>query len=220
MFSENSWILAFDTSAAHCAAALLSGDRMMAGRQEEMARGQAEHLFPLLEALLAEGGLGWSDLSAVAVGVGPGNFTGLRIAVAAARGLALSLEIPAVGVTTFEALAEGTAGAVLAIVDARQDRLYAQWRTPAGNGEPVTCTLDTLPAAPGPGAATVVGHRAAEVALRLGVQALPAHLPLAEAIGRRATARLAAGATDGPPLPLYLREADAAPAGPPPARPG
>ncbi|MBE0452687.1 tRNA (adenosine(37)-N6)-threonylcarbamoyltransferase complex dimerization subunit type 1 TsaB [Roseovarius autotrophicus] len=97
-------VLGFDTSAAHCAAALLAGDRVLAWRAEEMGRGQAERLMPLLGAVLAEGGATWRDLARIGVGIGPGNFTGIRIAVAAARGLALSLEIPAIGVSTFDAI--------------------------------------------------------------------------------------------------------------------
>ncbi|MEY4983807.1 MAG: hypothetical protein RIR62_2073, partial [Pseudomonadota bacterium] len=75
-------ILAFDTSAAHCAAAFLSGDRLIALRHEAMDKGQAERLIPLLDEVLAKGGATWADLSALAVGTGPGNFTGVRIAVA------------------------------------------------------------------------------------------------------------------------------------------
>ncbi|MHA6345530.1 tRNA (adenosine(37)-N6)-threonylcarbamoyltransferase complex dimerization subunit type 1 TsaB [Roseivivax sp. CAU 1761] len=98
-------VLAFDTSAAHCAAALLSGDRIRALRAEEMARGQAERLVPLLEEVLDEAGARWGDLDRLGVGIGPGNFTGLRIAVACARGLALGLGRPAIGVSTFDAIA-------------------------------------------------------------------------------------------------------------------
>ena len=96
-------LLAFDTSAAHCAAAVLLGERVVV-RVEVMAKGQAERLVALLDEVLAEGGVGWGDLSAIAVGTGPGNFTGIRIAVSLARGLALGLGVPAVGVTGFEAL--------------------------------------------------------------------------------------------------------------------
>ena len=70
-----------------------------------MDRGQAERLLPMLEEMLAEAGVGWRDLDGIGVVTGPGNFTGVRLAVAAARGLALALGIPAVGVTVFEALA-------------------------------------------------------------------------------------------------------------------
>ncbi len=96
-------VLAFDTSAAHCAAALLTGDKAVT-RVEPMAKGQAERLVPMLDEVLADAGLQWRDLDAIAVGTGPGNFTGIRIAVALARGLALGLGIPAVGVTGFEAV--------------------------------------------------------------------------------------------------------------------
>ncbi|WP_170562845.1 tRNA (adenosine(37)-N6)-threonylcarbamoyltransferase complex dimerization subunit type 1 TsaB [Ruegeria atlantica] len=116
-------ILAFDTSAAHCAAALLCGDQIVTSRIETMSRGQAERLMPLLEEILAETGYDWKDLSALGVGVGPGNFTGIRISVSAARGLALGLGVPAVGVTGFDALAETSKDALPAI-RAPRDQVY------------------------------------------------------------------------------------------------
>ncbi len=67
-----------------------------------MDRGQAERLFPMLHELQHEYGIRWTDIAAIGVGTGPGNFTGIRIGVAAARGLALSLGVPTVGVTAFE----------------------------------------------------------------------------------------------------------------------
>ena len=120
-------ILAFDTSAAHCAAALLSGDKIVVSRHEDMARGQAERLMPLLEETLSEGGKTWRDLTAIGVGIGPGNFTGIRISVAAARGLALSLGVPAVGVSSLEAQALDTPRPVWSLIDARRDHLFAQY---------------------------------------------------------------------------------------------
>ena len=95
-------ILAFDTSAAHCAAVLLIGDRIVAQSFRELEKGQAECLMPMLQAVMDDGGAVWEELDAIGVGTGPGNFTGIRISVSAARGLALALGIPAVGVTTFE----------------------------------------------------------------------------------------------------------------------
>jgi tRNA A37 threonylcarbamoyladenosine modification protein TsaB len=86
---------------------LLGGGRVLVTRAEEMGRGQAERLIPLLEEVLAEGGVTWRDLARIGVGIGPGNFTGIRISVAAARGLALALEIPAIGVSTFDAICAG-----------------------------------------------------------------------------------------------------------------
>lgn len=116
-------ILAFDTSAAHCAAALLSGDRIVAQRAEAMGRGQAERLFPLLDEMLSQAHVAWRDLSRIGVGIGPGNFTGIRISVAAARGLALSLGVPAIGVSTFDAIRHGQASA-RAAVPAPRDHVY------------------------------------------------------------------------------------------------
>ena len=118
-------VLGFDTSAAHCAAALLCGDRIVASVHEDMARGQAERLMPLLEEVLAHGGVAWSALDAIGVGTGPGNFTGIRISVATARGLALGLGCPAIGVNGFDALAYDArdTGAIGAVA-APRDHLY------------------------------------------------------------------------------------------------
>ncbi|MEM6759301.1 MAG: tRNA (adenosine(37)-N6)-threonylcarbamoyltransferase complex dimerization subunit type 1 TsaB [Pseudomonadota bacterium] len=96
-------VLGFDTSGAYCAAAIVRGDQVIAAHAEDMARGQAERLVPLLEELLAQAGVTWQELSALAVGIGPGNFTGIRIGVATARGLALGLACPAIGVSGFAA---------------------------------------------------------------------------------------------------------------------
>ena len=98
-------VLAFDTSGPWCAAAVIVGGATRAFRHLDMARGQAEALMPLLDTVLADAGLGWSDFAAIGVGVGPGNFTGIRISVATARGLSLALGVPAIGVDRFAALA-------------------------------------------------------------------------------------------------------------------
>lgn len=99
--------LGFDTSAAHVAAALHCEGRALPARAEMMARGQAEALFPLINDVLDEAGLTLDDLGAIGVGIGPGNFTGIRISVAAARGLALGLGIPAIGISSFDAATGG-----------------------------------------------------------------------------------------------------------------
>ncbi len=88
-----------------------------------MARGQAERLIPLLQQVLNDHGAVWNDLDAIGVGVGPGNFTGIRISVSAARGLALGLGKPAIGVSNLEAQAYGLDGPVLRCPDARRDRI-------------------------------------------------------------------------------------------------
>ncbi|WP_210527992.1 tRNA (adenosine(37)-N6)-threonylcarbamoyltransferase complex dimerization subunit type 1 TsaB [Rubellimicrobium arenae] len=199
-------ILAFDTSAAHCAAALLSGDRVLAAREEAMATGQAERLLPLLEGILREEGATWADLAALGVGTGPGNFTGVRIAVAAARGLALGLRIPAIGVTAFEALAWGR-DAVLAARDARLGQVHVQAFGPVAFGPLTVGPEDPLPVLP-PGT-PCVGHAADDLAARTGGMAAEPLVPLAVATARIALRRRQG---DNPrPAPLYLRAADAAP---------
>ena len=116
-------VLGFDTSAAHCAAAVVCGDRVLAERAEAMTKGQAERLFPLIGEVMAQAGLAWSDLDAIGVGIGPGNFTGVRISVAAARGLALSLGIPAIGISATEAAACGAPRPCRAVVPLRGDEV-------------------------------------------------------------------------------------------------
>ncbi|KFI33581.1 peptidase M22 [Haematobacter missouriensis] len=214
-------ILAFDTSAAHCAAALLSGDRLLVSRQEDMEKGQAERLMPLLEELLAEAQAGWRDLSALGVGVGPGNFTGIRIAVAAARGLALSLGLPAIGVSRFEALAVGTRRPVLVSLDARRDHVWlCPLRTEGellsqGIGEgAVLVDPNCLPEGLAESQLPVLGHRAVEIAHLTGGTALGPGMPVAEGVARLAAERR--HRPSPPPAPLYLRPADAAPPADPP----
>jgi tRNA threonylcarbamoyladenosine biosynthesis protein TsaB len=203
-------ILAFDTSAAHCAAALLIGDRIVASAFEPMEKGQAERLLPLLQEVLAEAGLGWRDLTALAVGTGPGNFTGVRIAVAAARGLALSLDIPAIGVTRLEATAHGLPRPVVVVEDARRAEVYVQEFDPEPGAARVT-ELAALPVETG--AQDFVGTAAALAAEATGGRALVQPLPLTHAM-----ALIAAGRTGAQPrpAPFYLRGADAAPPSDPP----
>ncbi|AZV80265.1 tRNA (adenosine(37)-N6)-threonylcarbamoyltransferase complex dimerization subunit type 1 TsaB [Parasedimentitalea marina] len=187
--SSEPLVLGFDTSAAHCAAALLRGDTIVAERLELMTRGQAERLMVLLEEVLSEGGAAWADLSAIGVGVGPGNFTGIRIGVSAARGLALGLDIPAVGVTGFEARA---ADGALVAIPAPREQVYA-------------ALLDQAPR-------LMPAQEAAEAARSAGLTFAPEATPadLAEAIARCAALRFNDN-TLPPPAPLYLRAADAAP---------
>ncbi len=180
-------LLAFDTARAHCAACLLLGDRAVV-RVDEMAKGQAEHLMPMLEEVLAVEGLTWQDLKAIGVGTGPGNFTGIRISVSAARGLALGLALPAVGVTHLEAQVHGIPRPVTAICPAPRGQMYVQdFDDQSGD---VALLPDTD----------------ARVATAPGVLS-PARL--IENIARIASA----GALGSPPrpTPFYVRAADAAP---------
>ena len=204
-------ILAFDTSAAHCAAALLSGDKAIV-RIDEMAKGQAEHLMPMLEEMLSQQGLSWTDLAAIGVGVGPGNFTGVRISVAAARGLGLGLGKPAVGVTSLEALTFESTGDVIACIDARRGRAYVQ---PFFDGVPMSnASMHDIDAVARLSASPttdprLVGPLAAPIHEHIGWQVIaPKYEPI-EAMARIARQRI--NIEVGRPTPLYLRPADAAP---------
>ncbi|MGL4321770.1 MAG: tRNA (adenosine(37)-N6)-threonylcarbamoyltransferase complex dimerization subunit type 1 TsaB [Paracoccaceae bacterium] len=202
-------ILAFDTSAAHCAAALLLDGQILADVLEPMEKGQSERLMPLLEELVAP--YGWQALTAIAVGTGPGNFTGVRIAVAAARGLALGLGIPAIGVTRLEALAHGLPRPVTVIEDARRNEAYVQCFDSTGpHAARLIAIADSLP----DDGSMLTGSAAGAVAPDR-VQAPPA-LPIAHAIARIAASRLHLASPR--PAPFYLRGADAAPPSDPPPK--
>ncbi|MFU8881421.1 MAG: tRNA (adenosine(37)-N6)-threonylcarbamoyltransferase complex dimerization subunit type 1 TsaB [Rhodobacterales bacterium] len=183
-------ILAFDTSGAHCAAALLRGETILAATSEAMGRGQAERLVPLLDDLIRGAGLDWRDLRALAVGIGPGNFTGIRISVATARGLALALDIPAIGISTFEAITASATLPHLAAVPAPQGKVYI-----APNGQ-----------AP----ALVSMEAAHDMGRPLALPPPPGDLTITMA--HVARAKLLAGDVMHAPAPLYIRPADAAPA--------
>lgn len=189
-----------------------------------MGRGQAEHLMPLLEAVLTEKGLTWRDLDAIAVGIGPGNSTGIRISISAARGLALALGIPAIGVSSFELMRDpmGLAAhpAEIVSLSAPRDQAYVQTFR---YGKPTGAPRLIDPASPPedlrlPVNMRVRGHRADDIARPFDADADPAQL---DEIGRRlvrcAQWRLVLGQEKPPaPAPLYVRPADAAPSKTPP----
>lgn len=207
--SENPTVLAFDTSAAHCAAALLIGDRIVS-RTDDMARGQAEHLMPMLQDVLAAQGLTWRDLDVIGVGTGPGNFTGIRMSVSAARGLALGLARPAVGVSVLEAQAFGTSGPVLSTRRAPRDMLYVQRLTDGWpDAAPIFSDLAGALALVAQDNMTVLGN-AADMFPRLAM-GTPA-VSVVEGIALLAADPIYRMDHDDRPAPLYLRSADAAPA--------
>jgi len=177
-------ILAFDTSAAHCAAALLKGGRIVSSCSEALSRGQAERLMPLLEELLKETNQNWQDLDAIGVGTGPGNFTGIRISVSAARGLALGLSIPAVGINGFDALDLIKPQNHLSAISAPRDQIYIRNQTGVPELIPQAAVNDPL----------FLNNRPQ-------LQA--------EAIARIAAERWIS--TNASPAPLYVRPANAAP---------
>lgn len=185
-----------------------------------MERGQADRLMPLLEDLLAEAGLAWRDLGAIGVGVGPGNFTGVRIGVSAARGLALGLGIPAVGVSGFEQMLQGYgyAGRLMVSLPAPAGQAYIQTflgTTPLGPPALLTPGHEA-PHLQQPGLC-VIGHEAEAVARGLGAEhdgerwAEMAKVKRGATLAVIALRKLKEGRAGSRPAPLYLRPPDAAP---------
>ncbi|MGY4328805.1 tRNA threonylcarbamoyl adenosine modification protein YeaZ [Bradyrhizobium sp. LB7.2] len=136
-------ILAIDTALEACAAAVLDTDagQLLAQEQLLMKRGHAEALMPMIARVMLSANLAFTSLDRIAVTMGPGSFTGLRVGISAARGLALAAKRPAVGLTTLSAYAATVVGQsgtapVISAIDARHDHIYfqivARRRQPAG----------------------------------------------------------------------------------------
>jgi tRNA threonylcarbamoyladenosine biosynthesis protein TsaB len=123
--SDHGIILAVDTALGACSVAVLDGETILAHHFEEMARGHAEALAPMVEAAMRKAGVKFAALDRLAVTAGPGTFTGQRVGLAFMRGMRVALKKPLIGVTTLEAmaLATGTARAA-AIHDAKRNEAY------------------------------------------------------------------------------------------------
>jgi len=219
-------ILGFDTATNACSAALWRDGAVVARRHEPMARGHAERLMPMILEVMAEAAVDFADLDAVAVTNGPGAFTGLRIGLAAARGLALASGLPCLAVTTLEAVAAGVADAerqgrlLLVALDAKRADIYAQAFAPdrAPVGAARALLPDALPAllaagrnGQSRGPVTVVGDAAERALAALDAAGMEASasaapgLPDAALVAAIAAARWAPGAASPAPRPLYLR---------------
>ena len=205
-------ILAIDTATAACSAALMAGGAIIAARHVAMLRGHAEALLPMVEEVMAEAGVAYGALDLIAATVGPGAFTGLRVGLAAARGLAVAGGLPIIGVTTLEALAHGVdpgkreGQSLVAVLDARRGEVYYQ---------PFDAALAPLaPPRVGPaeavelprGPVLLVGDGAGLVPAAGPVEIIEDLLPDAAVVAAIAAARFdACRPPEGPPEPFYLR---------------
>ncbi|MEH0195011.1 tRNA (adenosine(37)-N6)-threonylcarbamoyltransferase complex dimerization subunit type 1 TsaB [Caulobacter sp. CCNWLY153] len=203
-------VLSVDTCLAASSVAVIEGGRVLAARSEPMTRGHQERIAPLAKEVAAEAGIVFSDLDRIAVTVGPGSFTGLRVGLSFAKGLAEALSIPCVGINSLEALAasSGASGFVAAVLDAKMAQVYLQ----VFDGGKALMAPDALDIGSATarlaelysgGAATLVGSGAV---LLEGVLPEATRLDLAAA-DPVAIARLAAArpAPTHSPRPLYLR---------------
>lgn len=184
--------LAIDTTAAQCAVALVSGDQEKV-RSERMERGHAERLMQMIEEVTGED---YERLDRIAVCTGPGSFTGIRVGLSAARGLAMGLGVPCIGISRFEVLAfmHGPAdGEIIVSIRGRGDVIYLQnFR----NGGPENSPYQSTEMPEG----QVCGD---------GVPGADISAALIDPV---ALARLSALRPDSAyPAPLYLRDAEAAP---------
>ena len=179
-------VLAFDTSGPFCAAAVLINGEVTACRADDMARGQAEAIMDIIVDVLTTSGVTLQEVSRIGVGTGPGNFTGIRISVSAARGFGLSLGIPAIGVNGFDATLYRQSDDAVACLPAIRDQIYF-------SGHDLN---------------TQLGDR--DQAARLGRPLIDRPDP-AQLV--KNIARIAENA-DGfhRPVPMYVKPADAAPA--------
>ena len=207
-------ILALDTCLGACSVAVCEDDRALAMASEAMTRGHQERLAPMVREVMAKAGLEFAELDRIAVTVGPGSFTGLRVGLAFAKGLALALDRTCVGVSVLEALGRGAprAGFVAACVDAHRGQVYLQaFIDGQAVMAPDVLPVDTAAArlvelyAGGPAALVGSGAPLLHPALPIATaepEALPDPLAIA-ALARAARSPLV------PPRPLYLRAPDA-----------
>ncbi len=197
-------LLALDTSANMVSVALLDENRVFGYAQEEMERGHAERLMPMIEALLENTGKKLKEINAIAVTVGPGSFTGVRVGLAAAKAFGLALKIPVYGVTCFEAAAFGILKSVGVVLDTKRDDYYVAFFDENGNivSEPAVLTTEQLkekmPFA-------VVGSGADRLQSEIDCAVIQKISPVAVSVGKVALSRLD---KPMPAQPLYLRDAD------------
>ena len=202
-------IVSLDTSSQVSSVAVLSEERVAAEVSMQGALTHSETLMPHIELALQMAHAKKTELDGIAVSIGPGSFTGLRIGLAAAKMMAYALNIPMICVPTLEALACHYAGSVglriLPMMDAQKGNVYVQefrWR-PEGEDVrlseehplsilPLTEVLDALPA-------------------NVGIAPLHLRMPRAACVGLAGLARLQRGETDDPvtAVPLYLRRSEA-----------
>jgi len=202
-------ILAVDTTFGACSAAVLQGDCVLAKRFEVMARGHAEALAPMVEAVMHAAALSFDRLDRLAVTTGPGSFTGQRVGLAFMRGLRVALKVPLIGITSLAAMAEQARAqfgldVAAAVHDAKRGEVYVE--TTAGQAaalmsvaqaEVLLAPLESLALA---GTGAVLVAAACPLALILPIVAADAVW-----VGRLAAEAPVAGV----PRPLYLRAPDA-----------
>jgi tRNA threonylcarbamoyladenosine biosynthesis protein TsaB len=216
-------VLAIDTALAACSAAVLDTEYggIVASESLPMVRGHAEALMPLLQRVMNQARMAFADIDRIAVTTGPGSFTGLRVGIAAARGLALAADKPAVGLSTLSAYAAPHMAAdeklpVVAVIDARHAHVYLQVFTPGARAftAPRLAPLREAVLAAAATPSCIVGSAAQSVAAALSADdAIPTAVDARGAPDIAWVARMGAVVPEdqAPPKPQYLRAPDAQP---------
>jgi tRNA threonylcarbamoyladenosine biosynthesis protein TsaB len=216
-------VLAIDTALGACSAALLDTDAggIIGSESEPMVRGHAEALMPLIHSLFDRLGAEPLAIDRVVVTTGPGSFTGLRVGIAAARGVALAASQPAIGVSTLLAyaaphLADDAAAPVISVIDARHNHVYLQVFAPGGRTviAPRLAPIEEAVRHAAEKPARIVGNAAKIIGDKaVAMRALPIVIDdrAAPDIAWVATTGAAMEEDQAPPKPLYLRAPDAQP---------
>jgi len=216
-------VLALDTALDACAAAVLDTERrdLVASETQPMSRGHAEALMPMVARVMDAARLEFSDIDRIAVTIGPGSFTGVRVGIAAARGIALAADRPAIGLTTLAAftaphVAAGFAGTVVPVIDARHGQVYMQVFGPGGRAviaPRLAAVREAVEQARSRAPALITGSAADLVAAEWPADDPPPTVVTAGAPEIGWVARLGAAAQEDRalPKPLYLRAPDARP---------
>ncbi|MFW5899248.1 MAG: tRNA (adenosine(37)-N6)-threonylcarbamoyltransferase complex dimerization subunit type 1 TsaB, partial [Jiangellaceae bacterium] len=214
MASLNSVLLALDTSSPAVTVAVADGGRVLAASSSVDARRHVELLAPAIVDTLARAGIDRSELTGIAVGTGPGPFTGLRIGLTTARTLGLTLHVPVHGVCSLDVIAADVPpdGPFVVVTDARRREVY--WASYAGRAVGDAAVVRTQGPVVVPPDEVATELPAAGAGARLFPEAFPRAVapeyPSAATLARA----VAAGTVDvGPPEPLYLRRPDARPPG-------
>jgi tRNA threonylcarbamoyladenosine biosynthesis protein TsaB len=211
-------LVAIDTALEACSVGVIAGAQRVL-RSEVVGRGHAERLMGMVDAAMAEAGLVWADVERIAVTVGPGSFTGLRVGIAAARGLALVTGAPAVGIGTLAVHAETARHEIgntpiLAVLAAGRGEIYGQSFAADGTAEgPAQAAAPETFARRIAANTLIAGSGAAALASILGdeARARTVHEQSAPDIAALCRLALVTSPTGEAPRPLYLRPPDAKP---------
>lgn len=212
-------VLGLDSAGSQCAVAVLDGERVASVRAEAMMHGQAERLVPLIAETLAAAAVTPAALDLIAVTTGPGSFTGIRIGLAAARGLALATGRPVIGIGVLDAYAAAVppparqARTLIVAVESKRDEFYLQAFTAAGTAlaPPAQVHPRDLAAWLPAGPLLLAGDAAARLQAQLAGHDF-VMAPDAQSVDAVWVARLGRAQADGgavePPRPFYLRAPD------------